>query len=163
MTTLKIDKDFRDLLPPLTDEEFAMLEKSILKEGIRENLLTWNGYIVDGHNRYEIAKYHKLDFQVTEMTFEDKQEVIQWMLNNQLGRRNLPKEKRVDIILQADELIKSLYEKGRELANEGRDTGRLNRWSGNKDGCGSTDPKPTHNTNEEIAKLANTSCRTSNL
>lgn len=155
MTTLKIDKDFRDLLPPLTDEEFAMLEKSILKEGIRENLLTWNGYIVDGHNRYEIAKYHKLDFQVTEMTFGNKQEVIQWMLNNQLGRRNLPKEKRVDIILQADELIKSLYEKGRE-----KKTSTLKE--GDKLPIGSTDPngKPTHNTNEEIAKLANTSSAT---
>jgi len=155
MKELKIDHDFKNLLPPLSEDEFSRLESDILKDGIRENLLIWNGFIIDGHNRYEIATRHKLEFKTTNKEFSNKQEVIQWMLNNQLGRRNLPKEKRVDIILQADELIRSLYEKGREARVGGAEiTNEIKKGR-----FKSADPKrnSTHNTNEEIARMAKTS------
>lgn len=158
MKELKIDHDFKNLLPPLSDDEFSRLESDILKDGIRENLLTWNGFIIDGHNRYEIATRHKLEFKTTNKEFSNKQEVIQWMLNNQLGRRNLPKEKRVDIILQADELIESLYEKGREVISKTSTESNKIRHK-NESQLGSREPsrKTTHNTNEEIARMAKTS------
>jgi hypothetical protein len=51
---IKINEDFKRLIPALTQEEYKQLEDNILKEGIREKIITWNGYIIDGHNRYEI-------------------------------------------------------------------------------------------------------------
>ena len=52
---LEIKEEFKKLIPPLTSEEFKQLEQNCLAEGIREAILTWNGFIIDGHNRYEIA------------------------------------------------------------------------------------------------------------
>ena len=52
----KIDPEFRDLIPPLSQNEYEELEKSILSEGCRESIYTWNDYIIDGHNRYDVLQ-----------------------------------------------------------------------------------------------------------
>lgn len=63
MRELKIDPELRDLLPPLSDEEKKKLEDSLLKLGYKgAPIYTWHGYIVDGHNRYELCKKHNIDF-----------------------------------------------------------------------------------------------------
>ena len=52
---LQIDDEFASLIPPLTADELSRLEQSIIKEGCREAIITWNNIIVDGHNRYHIC------------------------------------------------------------------------------------------------------------
>jgi ParB-like chromosome segregation protein Spo0J len=86
---IKINEDFKRLIPALTQEEYKQLEDNILKEGIREKIITWNGYIIDGHNRYEISQKWGLDCQSESMQFKDEDEVKEWMILNQFGRRNL--------------------------------------------------------------------------
>ena len=56
MKQLKIDPELRDLLPPLTPEEYAQLEKNILTNGYDRNfpIMEWNGFIVDGHNQFGV-------------------------------------------------------------------------------------------------------------
>ena len=66
---LEIKEEFKKLIPPLTSEEFNQLEQNCLAEGIREAILTWNGFIIDGHNRYEIATKWNLDFQTKSKHF----------------------------------------------------------------------------------------------
>lgn len=126
---LKIDQEFKSLIPALSKEEFEQLEKNCISEGIRERIVLWDmGYelctdgvhlheishdepfdtcmwcdakletlemnwiIIDGHNRYEIAQKHDLKYDITFKHFDSREEVIDWMINNQLGRRNLTKE-----------------------------------------------------------------------
>lgn len=52
---MRVDSEFRSLIPPLTDDEIQRLEASIMADGCRDPLVVWNGVIVDGHNRYAIA------------------------------------------------------------------------------------------------------------
>ena len=52
---LKIDPEFRDALPPLKESEYEILERGILSDGCEIPLITWNGTVVDGHNRYKIC------------------------------------------------------------------------------------------------------------
>ena len=66
-----IDNEFQRLIPPLSADEFNQLEQNILQEGIRDALVTWNGILIDGHNRYSIAKKHNLPYKTVEMQFED--------------------------------------------------------------------------------------------
>lgn len=42
---------FKDLMPPLIGAELEHLEASVLAEGIREPIRTWQNKIVDGHHR----------------------------------------------------------------------------------------------------------------
>ena len=105
MIELKIDPEFRDKIPQLTDEEFEQLEENILNDGeIYEPICIWNGTIVDGHNRWRIVQKHpEIPFRAKEMQFTDKWEAFDWMYKKQLGRRNLTPE-------QKKYLIGKLYE-----------------------------------------------------
>lgn len=89
-------EDLKNLIPPLATDEYEKLEDNILAEGCRDALIVWkheNEYIlIDGHNRYSICTRHNLDFNVQVMEFENLDEVSDWMVNNQLGKRNVTEE-----------------------------------------------------------------------
>lgn len=85
----KINPEFRTLIPPLSDSEYAELEQSILAEGCRDPLCVWNDTIVDGHHRYEICTKYGLPFSTYEMEFESEDAAKIWILGNQLARRNI--------------------------------------------------------------------------
>ena len=90
-----VDPRFRDKIPKPTPEEFRQLEENILADGeIRDPLILWKGtgILIDGHNRWKIYQDHtdKLPFPgVRELPFDDENAATDWMLMNQLGRRNL--------------------------------------------------------------------------
>lgn len=93
MQQLKIDEDFRDLLPSLSKDKFKGLEEMILNEGYDGTpILIWNGYIVDGHHRYQIFKKHNIEFNTEEISLPkdaDKSDVMEWMITYQDVRRNM--------------------------------------------------------------------------
>lgn len=106
MEKLEIKEEFKKLIPALTQEEFKQLEENCLEEGIREAIITWNGYIIDGHNRYEIANKWNLDFQTKSKHFKDEEAVKEWMILNQFGRRNLSNYQRSVLALELESLFK---------------------------------------------------------
>ena len=67
---LKIDPEFQNKIPPLTEDEYRQLEENILEAGkVFEPITVWNGTIVDGHNRYRIIMEHPfLEWSVREKT-----------------------------------------------------------------------------------------------
>lgn len=104
---IKIDNEFRTLIPPLTEEEFNQLEANCLENGIQDSLKTWDGILIDGHNRYEIAQKHGLEFKTEEMEFSSRDDVKLWIIKNQLGRRNLDKWQRFDLAKQQEHVEKA--------------------------------------------------------
>ena len=91
-----IREELRDLIPQLKPEELEQLEENILQEGIRDPLIIWpvgdQFVLIDGHNRFSICQKHKLEFPFKKVDFKDEQEAKEWMVKNQLGRRNLSQE-----------------------------------------------------------------------
>ena len=96
MINLKIDPEFQNQIPPLTDDEYKQLEENILKEGkLLSPLIVWNNTLVDGHNRYAILQKHpEIYFSTMPLPFESREEVLAWICKNQLGRRNLTPEQK---------------------------------------------------------------------
>lgn len=105
MTDLIIDSEFKDLLPPLSDEKRKQLEENLLRDGIREPLTVWNGVLIDGHNRYEIAQAHGLEFTTVEKQFATRDDVKYWMIMNQFGRRDLTTYERSVLALKLKPVI----------------------------------------------------------
>lgn len=103
---IEVYKRFKELLPPLTKAEMEHLEQSVLDEGIREPIRVWENKIVDGHNRFFLAKEFDLPFETEEMIFPDEDSVCEWMMINQLGRRNLEPNVKTLLIGQLYELQK---------------------------------------------------------
>ena len=100
MINLKIDPEFQNQIPPLTDDEYKQLEENILKEGkLLSPLIVWNNTLVDGHNRYAILQKHpEICFSTMPLRFESREEVLAWICKNQLGRRNLTPEQKLFLI-----------------------------------------------------------------
>lgn len=101
---IKIDPEFQTLIPPLTDDEYQRLEKSILAEGVRECIITWDGTIIDGHNRYRICQEHGLECPSIERTFKSRDAAKIWIIENQFARRNLQSYVRSVLALKLEPL-----------------------------------------------------------
>ena len=107
MKQIEIKEEFKKLIPPLTTEEYKQLEDNCLEEGIREKIILWNNYIIDGHNRYNIAKQWNLEFETESKNFSSEEAVKEWMILNQFGRRNLSNYQRSVLALQLEDVFKA--------------------------------------------------------
>lgn len=141
---MKIKEEFKNLIPALSVEEFKQLEENCLAEGIRDAIITWDGYIIDGHNRYEIATKHQLKYESIEKSFNSEDDVKEWMICNQFGRRNLSNYQRSVLALELESVF-SARAKEKEL--ERKTTFHKSEKSNIE----------TVNTVKEISKLANVS------
>ena len=81
LNALKVDPEFQGKIPPLTFEELNQLEANILRDGrIINPIIVWEGLIVDGHNRFIIAKKHpEIPYTVHETEFANRYEAIIWI------------------------------------------------------------------------------------
>lgn len=108
---IEIDAEFKALIPSLSDDEYAALGTSLLAEGCRDALIVWRHesrlILVDGHNRHEICTQHNIPFKVLEREFTDRNDVIVWMLRNQLGRRNLTDSARIRAAVRLKEVFEA--------------------------------------------------------
>ena len=111
MDRLIIDPEFRDKIPPLTEDEFTLLEENILSDGaVFSPLIVWDGTILDGHNRYEIIQKHpELTYAVHKMSFDNRYEALSWICKHQLGRRNLTPQQKKYLIGQRYEAEKMAH------------------------------------------------------
>lgn len=101
---LTIDPEFQGLLPPLTKEERNGLEASLKEEGCREALVAWDGILLDGHVRYEICNRLDIPFKVHNMTFDNRNQAMIWIIKNQLGRKNLTPQEKDLVRLSRDQI-----------------------------------------------------------
>lgn len=111
MKQLKINPEFANLLPPLTDEEYSGLEADIIANGCRDALTIWNGTIVDGHNRYKICHEKGIEFETVEMEFESVDDAKWWIGTNQIGRRNLTNYGRAELAIEMKPLAEARAKK----------------------------------------------------
>ena len=102
---IQVKEEFKNLIPALSAEEYAQLEANILEEGIREPIITWNGFIIDGHNRYSIAQRFDVEYRTTSKHFASEESVKEWMILNQFGRRNLSNYQRSVLALELEEVF----------------------------------------------------------
>lgn len=110
MDEIKIDSEFKTLIPPLTDDEYRGLEESILAEGCRDALVLWGDTLIDGHNRYEICQKYGIPYDTTEMELRNRDEAKLWIYKNQLSRRNLKDIYRIEMTHKVEDAVKAMAE-----------------------------------------------------
>ena len=138
---MTVDSEFKNLIPPLSPEERQGLESRLWKEGCRDALVLWGDILIDGHNRYEICTKHNIPYKTVQREFESREAVIEWIILNQFGRRNLPAHERARLALRLKPVI---AEKAREKQGERTDI------------CQNSD-RSSIDTKRELAKLAGVS------
>jgi N6-adenosine-specific RNA methylase IME4 len=103
---IRIDREFRRLIAPLSDDERAQLEANLIAAGgARDALIVWNGLLLDGHNRYDICTRLGLSYRVERVRLDDRRAARIWIRWHQLGRRNLTDDQRaMQVAALVDEL-----------------------------------------------------------
>lgn len=147
MEELRIDEEFKTLIPPLDEEEFRLLEESIIRDGCDTPLTVWNDTIIDGHNRYKICIANDVPFKVVKKEFNSREEVIRWMLVHQLGRRNLNSYQRSELVLMLEPMMRKEAAK-RQATSTGGDEPQLKQNSAEAG---------KRQTRDELAKMAGVS------
>jgi len=89
MKTIIIDEEFKSLLPALDKETYRLLEENLIQNGCRESLKLWEGNHIDGYNRYKICMEHDIPYETEDIELETRDEVLIWIISNQVSRRNL--------------------------------------------------------------------------
>lgn len=106
--SLLVIDELKRFIPALSEEEYKQLESNIIELGCKDPLTIWlttekvTGIsedetaiyvILDGHNRYEICQKNQIDFKISNpLKFETIEMAKDYMINHQLGRRNLNPE-----------------------------------------------------------------------
>ena len=142
LKNIKIDTEFQETCPELSDKEFETLEENILSEGeVTAPIYIWNDTMIDGHHRRQIIlKHPHIPFQIKKINFNNRYEAIAWICKNQIGRRNLNH-------VQLDYLIGKRYEAEKQAYGD---------WSRTSENEGS----PSYQ-NDNLEKKENTSERIS--
>ncbi|ALS62074.1 ParB N-terminal domain-containing protein [Pandoraea norimbergensis] len=106
--TVQINQELKAYIDPLTADEYAALEQSLLAEGCRDALVLWGDVLVDGHNRYEICCKHDIEFRTTQNpSFQSMDDVRLWMIDNHLGRRSVSDYQRGVLALRKKTIIEA--------------------------------------------------------
>jgi len=88
---VKILEEIKNLIPPLTKEEYNGLKKSLQNEGCLDSLRVWHqeDVLIDGHHRLRICEELGIEYETMELDFDSLDEVKIWVIQNQFHRRNL--------------------------------------------------------------------------
>ena len=65
----------------------------------------WGDCIIDGHNRYHICHLLKKPFNTVAIEFQSRDEAKLWILQHQLGKRNLNDAQKIELALKLKPLI----------------------------------------------------------
>jgi len=144
-----INDALRSCIDPLTADEYAALERSLLAEGCRDALVLWGETLIDGHNRYAICRRHDIPFKTVHNTsFGSIDDVMLWMIDNHLARRSVSDFQRGVLALRKKDIVaaKSVV---RQEADAGDDAAEPAR--------------PALATREEVARAARVSSNTLGL
>lgn len=101
-----INPKFSNLIPALKPDEYQSLESSIINDGCRDAIVLWNSIIVDGHHRYEICTKNNIEFTTIQKDFKNEEDAKEWVINNQLARRNVSSYDRSKLSLKLEEIHK---------------------------------------------------------
>lgn len=112
MTEVVIDPEFAALIPPLSNEERAQLEANLIADGCRDPLVVWihdgQATLLDGHNRLAMCRTHHIPYITTCAPVETREGARVWIIQNQLGRRNLTPFARTELALALKEALAAI-------------------------------------------------------
>ena len=97
--------ELKELIKPLQEEEYEQLKANVLQNGCQDTIKIWQTFenvvnpdndsneeifvLVDGHNRFNICNDNKIPYNISIMNFDGLEDVKSFMIDLQLGRRNV--------------------------------------------------------------------------
>ena len=103
-------------------------------------LTLWGDILVDGHHRYKICMEHDLPFQTRTKEFDSRYTAMEWMIAEQVSRRNLTQ-------------IQLVYFRGMHYEMSKKRITNERGKNQYKEVMGQNDPQPEERTSQKVADL----------
>lgn len=138
---LLVDYEFRTLNIPLPPEKRRALEELVRKHKQDTPIPTWNSYVLNQYDLYDLCEKHHTLFYTEDKYFLSRHHAIAWICRQQLLRGDLVKPARVWLLYRLYKAEKAIaknknskdYFQYRQLSPSMRDTGPItdtNRYPG---------------------------------
>jgi len=147
---IELDAEIQSLIPPMSEEEYHQLKENIERDGLRDPIVVWNHTLIDGHHRKRICEELGIELKTVSMNFDTRFDVLEWVLDNQFGRRNLATFQKAELALKYEPIIAA-------RAKENQLTGLK---KGNSPVLVKKPKREPIHTHEEVAKKAGISAST---
>jgi len=116
---LKVNPEYKALIPELLDDEYEKLKESISKNGYWEEypiIVNDNNEILDGHSRWKACQELGIQPTIKVKHFESKEEEMRFVIETNLNRRHLNAFQKAELALKLIELEKT--KRGRKPKEE---------------------------------------------
>jgi ParB-like chromosome segregation protein Spo0J len=116
---LKVNPEYKALIPELLNDEYEKLKESISKNGYWEEypiIVNDNYEILDGHSRWKACQELGIQPTVKVKHFESKEEEMRFVIETNLNRRHLNAFQKAELALKLIELGKA--KRGRKPKEE---------------------------------------------
>lgn len=119
-----IDPEFAAISPPLTLEEYQVLEANVVEKSRRVLLSVWRegNILLDGHQRLKICKENNIGYEIELIDIPDREAAIDWIYDNLLAGRHLT----------PDQLRVIWYERYKREIHQGQRNDLTSRQNGGK-------------------------------
>ncbi len=118
LSDIRTDPEFEAAVPSLTTEAFALLRDNIDCDGLRDPLVVWRReggndplaaqperpqwILLDGHHRLAACSELRIkSVPIVEMEFASRDDAIDFIVRNQIGRRNLTPWQAISVVYHA--------------------------------------------------------------
>ena len=116
---LKVNPEYKALIPELLNDEYEKLKESISKNGYWEEypiIVNDNNEILDGHSRWKACQELGIQPTIKVKHFESKEEEMRFVIETNLNRRHLNAFQKAELALKLIELEKT--KRGRKPKEE---------------------------------------------
>lgn len=150
ISKLKFDEDINQLVPEMTKKEFDDLVTNIEMQGQHTPIhINWDNTVLDGRHRIKALK--ELNINTVKAIREnlEKDEALKFVRDTAVERRNLTTNQKLNIVLNAKDLIGDIQERAKEKRRKALEKANKNNPNHNNNGFGSAELKPSKTNSHE--------------
>ncbi|OCX37186.1 ParB N-terminal domain-containing protein [Staphylococcus haemolyticus] len=150
ISKLKFDEDINQLVPEMTKKEFDDLVTNIEMQGQHTPIhINWDNTVLDGRHRIKALK--ELNINTVKAIREnlEKDEALKFVRDTAVERRNLTTNQKLNIVLNAKDLIGDIQERAKEKRRKALEKANKNNPNHNNNGFSSAEPKPSKTNSHE--------------
>lgn len=156
----EVHEDIKNLIPPLSEAEYELLEESISTHGLLNSIQL--GYIeegapfiLDGHNRFEICQKLGVNCRYSKesILFGSLDEAKIWIIENQLARRIVSDFVRGELVLKKKECVQAEALRRRSSGGDQHTQNSAEAKKGETRQILAKEAGISHNTLDKIEKL----------
>ena len=106
---ISINKEYQDLVPPYTEQDYQSLKQSIKERGqLIPITINSGGVILDGHHRYRACQELGIECIFVVKDFESELEEKLFVIDSKLKRRHLNSFQKAELALKSKPILEEI-------------------------------------------------------